>query len=44
MDPDEWQRATTNLALTPDQRARNLVAAARFVVSGRAAAQTRRRQ
>src|SRR5687768_13998776 len=38
VDPDEWERATANRRLTPDQRARNLVAAARFVMAGRSAA------
>ncbi len=37
VDPDEWQRAERNVHLSPDQRARNLVSAARFVLAGRQA-------
>jgi transcriptional regulator with XRE-family HTH domain len=40
IDPDEWQRARRNLALTPDQRVRNIVAAATFVLAGRKARST----
>ena len=36
VDPDEWARAQRNLALTPEERLRNVVAAARFVAAGRA--------
>jgi transcriptional regulator with XRE-family HTH domain len=37
VDEDEWQRARRNLALTPDQRVRNMLAAARFVEAARRA-------
>ena len=37
VDDDEWQRAVRNLALSPDQRVRNMLAAVRFVHAGRAA-------
>lgn len=37
LDPDEWERARRNLRLSPDRRARNLLAASRFVLAGRAA-------
>lgn len=35
VDPDEWSRAQRNLARSPDERVRDVVAAARFVVAGR---------
>ena len=37
VDPDEWQQAERNLTLSPDQRVRNVVAAATFVLAGRSA-------
>jgi len=37
VDPDEWDRARRNLELTADERAANLVNAARFVLAGRSA-------
>ena len=36
VDPDEWQRAERNLALTADERWEQAVGAARFVLAGRA--------
>jgi transcriptional regulator with XRE-family HTH domain len=36
VDDDEWRRAQRNLALTPDQRVRNMLAAEEFVRAGRA--------
>jgi transcriptional regulator with XRE-family HTH domain len=35
VDPDEWQRAQRNLALTPSLRLANAVGAAQFVLAGR---------
>ncbi len=43
IDPDEWQRAQRNLALTADERLASAVRAAQFVLSGRQAVGRRRR-
>ena len=41
-DDGDWAAVTRNLALTPEQRWDNAVAAARFVIEGRAAPRSRR--
>jgi len=43
VDPDEWQRAERNLALTADERLVSAVRAAQFVLAGRQAGSRRRR-
>jgi transcriptional regulator with XRE-family HTH domain len=44
VDPDEWRQAVRNLRLSPERRARNMVAAARLVLEGREARARRRRR
>ncbi len=41
LDTEEWARARRNLELTPQQRLKSAVNAARFVLAGRTAARAR---
>ena len=41
VDPDEWQQALRNLAMTPDERLHSLLAAVQFAAAGREAVRRR---